>query len=73
MSEPLHHELQRHAGGLRDLARDLLRDRHAAEDVTQATLQQALTRPPREPGPLGGWLHRTVVNFARQWRRGDRR
>ncbi len=73
MSEHLHHELQRHASGLRDLAQDLLRDAHAAEDVTQATLQQALAQRNLQPGPLGGWLYRTVVNFARQWRRGERR
>lgn len=69
----LHHELQRHATGLRDLARDLLRDAHAAEDVTQATMQQALAQRDLQPGPLGGWLHRTLVNFARQWRRRERR
>lgn len=73
MSDSLHHELQRHAAGLRDLARDLLRDPHAADDVTQAALQQALVQRDLQPGPLGGWLHRTVVNFARQWRRGERR
>jgi RNA polymerase sigma-70 factor (ECF subfamily) len=69
----LHHELQRHAAGLRDLARDLLRDGHAAEDVTQATLHRALAQRDLEPGPLGGWLYRTVVNFAHQWRRSERR
>lgn len=73
MPEPLHHELQRHAVGLRDLARDLLRDGHAAEDVTQAALHSALTHRGLRDGPLGGWLHRTVVNFARQWQRGERR
>jgi RNA polymerase sigma factor (sigma-70 family) len=73
MVDPLHDELQRHAGGLRVLARDLLRDPHAADDVAQAACAQALARPPRTPGPLGGWLHRTVVNFARQWHRGERR
>jgi RNA polymerase sigma-70 factor (ECF subfamily) len=73
MSDPLHCELQRHAGALRDLARDLLRDGHAADDVTQAAFAQALARSDLQPGPLGGWLHRTVVNFAKQWRRGERR
>lgn len=69
----LHDELTRHAAALRGLACALLRDPHAADDVTQATLQQALHRPDLAPGPLGGWLSRTLVNFVRQWRRGERR
>ncbi|MFY9341654.1 MAG: sigma factor, partial [Planctomycetota bacterium] len=68
-SEPLHDELRRHASALRTLARDLLRDPHAADDVTQATLQEALRRQgDLRPGPLGGWLTRTLVNFVHQWR-----
>ncbi len=73
MHDEIHDELHRHAASLRGLARDLLRDAHAADDVTQATLQRALTHPPLQPGPLGGWLHRTLVNFVRQWRRSERR
>ncbi len=73
MNDPVDHELQRHAGGLRALARDLLRDAHAAEDVVQATCARALARRDLAPGPLGGWLQRTARNFARQWRRGERR
>ena len=51
-------ELHRHAGALRSLARDLLRDRHAAEDITQETLHAALVHQDLRPGPLGGWLQR---------------
>lgn len=69
----LHDELTRHAAALRGLACALLRDPHAADDVTQATLQQALNQRDLAPGPLGGWLARTLVNFVRQWRRGERR
>jgi RNA polymerase sigma factor (sigma-70 family) len=73
MTDSVEHELLRHAAGLRGLARDLLRDSHAAEDVTQATLHQALSARGPRPGPLGGWLFRTLGNFARQWRRTERR
>lgn len=73
MPDELHQQLQQHATSLRGLARDLLRCDHAADDVTQATLQQALAQRDLRPGPLGGWLQRTLVNFVRQWRRGERR
>ncbi|MCA8963626.1 MAG: sigma-70 family RNA polymerase sigma factor [Planctomycetes bacterium] len=75
MSDPhdLDHELQRHAVALRSIARDLVRDAHAAEDVTQQAFYQAAARKDLAPGPLGGWLYRTVVNFARQWRRQQSR
>ncbi|MEZ6036250.1 MAG: sigma-70 family RNA polymerase sigma factor [Planctomycetota bacterium] len=74
MADPLHDELTRHAQALRGLARDLLRDGHAAEDVAQQTMQQALVAGSRlQPGPLGGWLQRTLRNFSLQWRRTERR
>jgi len=66
-------ELCQHATALRGIARDLLRDPHAADDVTQETLHRAMSRPPRQAGPIGGWLYRTLVNFAHQWRRSERR
>ncbi len=69
----LDHELQRHALALRGIARDLLRDTHAAEDVSQQALMQAAAQRDLQPGPLGGWLYRTVVNFAHQWRRRENR
>ncbi len=74
MDHDLTNELQRQATALRGLARDLLRDPHAADDVTQATLQQAFVhREGLRDGPIGGWLHRTLTNFARQWLRRERR
>ena len=73
MSDELHQQLHEHAASLRTLARDLLRDVHAADDVAQATLHRALASPPQAAGPLGGWLHRTLVNFVHQWRRSERR
>src|SRR6187549_2541877 len=66
-------ELRQHATSLRSLARDLVRDSHAADDVTQQALHQALAHRNLQPGPLGGWLRRVVENCARQWRRGERR
>ncbi|MFT4513250.1 MAG: RNA polymerase sigma factor (sigma-70 family) [Planctomycetota bacterium] len=74
MSDQLHSELQAHATSLRGLARDLLHDKHAAEDVAQQTLTKAWTsRNELQPGPMGGWLQRVLTNFTRQWRRGERR
>jgi len=75
MSTPEHAEaeLRHHAASLRSLARDLLRDSHAADDVTQETLHAALAHRELRSGPLGGWLHRVLENFARQWQRGERR
>ena len=69
----LDRELHHHAIALRGIARDLLRDPHLADDLTQQTLHQALAHRHLRSGPLGGWLYRSLVNFVRQWRRGERR
>lgn len=66
-------EVRLHAEALRGLARDLLRDPHAADDVTQQTLHKALAQRDLRAGPLGGWLRTVLENFARQWRRSERR
>lgn len=68
----IEHEVLRHARGLRTMARALVRDAHAADDAVQDTLCQALRHEP-EPGPMGGWLARTLQNFTRQRHRADRR
>lgn len=75
MSRPpdLDRELQRHALALRGIARDLVRDGHVAEDIAQDALLRAASSRDLEPGPMGGWLYRAVVNFARQWRRRQSR
>lgn len=73
VTDELHQHLQQHAASLRSLARDLLRDAHAADDAAQATLQQALVHRPARMESLGGWLATTLTNFVRQWHRGERR
>ncbi len=55
------------------LARSLVRDAATADDVVQQTWLAAITRPPREPGALRGWLSRVVRNKASESRRGEAR
>ena len=65
-----------HAGSLRRLARSLLADPHAAEDVLQETWLVAMQRPPgRLDGheSLGGWLRAVVRSLALKRRRGESR
>ena len=62
-----------HAGWVRGLARSLVTDPHAAEDVVQDTWVAALRTPPREDRNLRAWLGRVVTNFARQRGRGAAR
>lgn len=66
-------ELLRHAGWVRALARSLLRDPDAAEDVVQATWLAALAQGERDGPALPGWLARVARNFARKRLRGDAR
>lgn len=73
-ADDLQHELSRHAGSLRSLAQDLLRCPHLADDAAQEAMVRAVRhRQQLRSGPLGGWLHRTLTNFSRQLRRGERR
>jgi RNA polymerase sigma factor (sigma-70 family) len=62
-----------HAGWVRALARSLLGDPHAAEDVVQETWLAALQRGPREGRPLSAWLARVARNFARRKLRSEAR
>jgi RNA polymerase sigma-70 factor (ECF subfamily) len=74
MSPPLHPELLlTHAGALRSMARALLRDEHAAEDVVQETWLRALIAPPPREGGVGGWLRRVAEGFALQRTRAEGR
>ena len=58
---------------VRALARSLLADPAAAEDVSQEALVAGLERPPDEAGALRGWLARVVRNLASQRGRGEAR
>ena len=59
-------ELLQHAGWVRNLARTLVLDSGAADDLVQETWLAALRRPPGDRSNLRGWLGRVVTNAARQ-------
>ena len=61
-------ELLAHAKALRLLARDLVGESDA-DDLLQETALQALTRPPQQPGPFGGWLASVLRHLASKHRR----
>ena len=65
--------LLRHAGRLRSLARGLLDDEHAAEDIVQETLVVAMQHPPADRNRLGAWLRTVARRLALQRRRGEGR
>lgn len=56
--------LVEHADGLRRLARALMRDKSAAEDVVQDALVTALQRSPSKPAALRAWLRQIVRRKA---------
>ncbi|HEX5052996.1 MAG TPA: sigma factor-like helix-turn-helix DNA-binding protein [Planctomycetota bacterium] len=70
MEHPAIQELQQHSAALRRLARDLV-GAAAADDVLQDAALEVLRAPPREPGPLSGWLRGVVRNVAGKRRRAD--
>lgn len=57
---------------LRRLARALVGDEHAAEDLAQDAWLRALERGPSEPAALGAWLASVARRLASNVRRGDR-
>jgi len=61
--------LLEHESFVRSVARGLLRDEHAAEDVAQDTWVAALGRFPGAPAALRGWLGTVARNRARDTRR----
>lgn len=70
-------ELLRHLDWVRSLARELVRDAHAAEDVAQETFRLALERPALSGENPRGWLgtiaRHVAVSFGRvRTRRGER-
>ncbi|TDJ76377.1 MAG: hypothetical protein E2O39_03200, partial [Planctomycetota bacterium] len=62
-----------HANGLRALARALLGDEHAAEDVLQDTWVAALAGPADTCDRPAGWLHGVTRKLALKRRRGEGR
>lgn len=66
-------ELLEHEGWVQGLARSLVHDPAAAEDLVQETWLAALRRPPMNDRPLRPWLGRVVRNFASERRRRDAR
>jgi RNA polymerase sigma factor (sigma-70 family) len=60
-----------HERFVRGVARDLLRDPHAADDAVQDTWLQALQHGPRSLATLRSWLGRVVSNRARDARRAS--
>ena len=60
-------EIEAAIPGLRAFARALARDREAADDLVQDTLEAALARQAqwRGDGPLRGWLCRILLNRFR--------
>lgn len=55
-----------HSGWVRALARSLVADPAAAEDVEQETWRRALESPPRHASNLRGWLATVVRSVAAQ-------
>jgi RNA polymerase sigma factor (sigma-70 family) len=67
-------DLLRHAGWLSSLARHLVNERDAADDLAQDTWIQALRRPPAQDRSLRPWLGTVARNLARMnWRSQRRR
>ena len=65
--------LLEHSTWVHALARRLVRDDDAADDLTQETLLAALTAPPPEASGLRAWLAAVTRNRARSRYRSDNR
>ncbi|MCE9635242.1 MAG: sigma-70 family RNA polymerase sigma factor [Planctomycetes bacterium] len=70
---PVAERLLEERAWLQSLARSLVVDQATADDVAQDASLLALTRPPRQPGALRGWLRRVVTNLASNARRSSSR
>lgn len=58
---------------VRDLARNLARNPHDADDLAQDAVLRALQSPPRHETNVRGWFQRVLGNLARQGRRAEGR
>ena len=66
-------QLMAEMGWVRRLARGLLRDGDAADDIAQDAWLAASEQAPDDGRPLRPWLHRVVLNLVRVRARGDGR
>lgn len=66
-------ELMAEMGWVRRLARGLLRDGDAANDIAQDAWLVASEHAPEDGRPLRPWLHRVVTNLVRMRRRTETR
>jgi RNA polymerase sigma-70 factor (ECF subfamily) len=62
-------ELMRQQSFLRDLARELVRDAHLADDLVQQTNISALERGPADPSALRGWMRSVARRLASKMHR----
>ncbi|MBK8097202.1 MAG: sigma-70 family RNA polymerase sigma factor [Planctomycetes bacterium] len=62
-----------HGDFVRRLARQLLRDSNAAEDIVQQTWLATMRRPPGEPTAPRSWLATIVRRLVQRYRRGEQR
>ena len=69
---PTHERLVEHTAWLRALARRLVVDPNAADDLAQEACSAALERP-RAASPSRAWLAAVLQNLLRHRRRGDAR
>ena len=65
--------LLEHREFVRRLARSLVRDEHAAQDLVQDTWLEALRRPPHSISGVRAWLASVVRTRARNRARGEAR
>jgi len=71
--EPNAAELLAQSEWIGELARELVGDRHDAEDLAQEARIAALVQPPRELERARGWFASVLRNLRRSQRRGDAR
>lgn len=70
-SDPL--QLERHTAFATRLARGLVADEHAADDLVQETWLAVLRRPPRDVGAVRGYIATTLRRFAGRAKRSESR
>lgn len=69
----LEQHLARHGSALRQLAQELLRDPHAADDAVQEVWVAALREPPKHTTSIGGWLRTVLLHVVSRFRRSAER